>query len=127
MRTFPQYSILVVDDNAALLQMLQQYLTGLGCEVTTCSSPSEARELYRRDTTRYGLVLVDLNLPEMSGSELVLELLRLNPNQPVLLLSGYPFDLSVIPAELGAKVRFLQKPFSPKALAEAVMAMMQEP
>jgi len=73
------------------------------------------------------LVLVDLNLPEMSGSELVLELLRLNPNQPVLLLSGYPFDLSVIPAELGAKVRFLQKPFSPKALAEAVMAMMQEP
>ena len=113
-------SILAVDDDPALLQLLKQYLTGIGHSLVACGSAQEALALFRANPQGYSLVLVDLTMPDMSGRELLFELLNLNPGLRVLLLSGYPFDLSGLPDRVRPQVGFLQKPFLPKALAEAI-------
>jgi CheY-like chemotaxis protein len=116
-------SILAVDDDPALLQLLKQYLTGLGHVLAACGSAQEALALFRANPQGYSLVLVDLTMPDMSGRELLFELLNLNPGLRVLLLSGYPFDVSGLPEQVRPQVGFLQKPFLPKALAEAIQKL----
>jgi CheY-like chemotaxis protein len=110
--------VLVVDDEAALLLVMEQYLRRLGYEVTSCRSGREAWELFERQPS-YSLVVLDITMPGMTGNELLARMLRLSPAICVLVCSGYPFDTASIPAP-ACQVGFLQKPFTPKMLAEAV-------
>jgi two-component system cell cycle sensor histidine kinase/response regulator CckA len=112
--------LMVVDDEPALLRMLHEYLTRLGYEVQACSSARDALDVFAASPSNYDLVLADLTMPEMSGMELVVQLLRFNPRASILLCSGYPFDLAELPAPAQHQIRFLQKPFSPQVLAETI-------
>jgi CheY-like chemotaxis protein len=116
--------LLVVEDEPALLRLFQQYLSRLGYEVYACSSAGQALEWFAANPFRYPLVLADLNLPGMSGTELVTQLFRLNPDISILLCSGYPFDLSSLPAGVQGRIRFLQKPFLPKVLHKAIKELL---
>ena len=59
-------------------------------------------------------------MPEMSGQEMLLRMLRLNPAICILICSGYPFDVASLPVTVRHQIGFLQKPFTPKMLADAV-------
>ena len=117
--------ILVVDDEPALLRLFQQYLNRLGYEVDACSGASRALELFSRNPFKYALVLADLTMPGMSGHELLEQLLALNPEVRVLLCSGYPFDLRGLPIRAQGQIRFLQKPFLPRMLFQALEELFQ--
>jgi len=112
--------ILAVDDEPALLRLFQRYLVRFGFEVEICSNARQALEQFTRDAARYELVLADLTMPGMSGQELLEQLRRLNPQICVLLCSGYPFNPLGLPVEIRRRVRFLQKPFLPAMLIEAI-------
>ena len=112
--------ILIVDDEKALLIVMEQYLRRLGYAVAACVSGQEAWDLFEANTFAYSLVLADITMPEMSGQELLLRMLQLSPTIGILICSGYPFDISTLPSTVHRQTGFLQKPFTPKMLSEAI-------
>ncbi len=112
--------ILIVDDEPALLAVMEQYLSRLGYQVLACRSGRQAWQSFESQPSSYALVIADISMPDMSGQQLLLKMLDLNPGIGILLCSGYPFDLSILPASVRSRVSFLQKPFAPKMLAAAV-------
>ena len=115
-----QERILVVDDEQSLLVVMEQYLLRLGYSVVACRSGTEAWEIFEHDPSSFTLVLADITLPGMSGAEMLERALKLNARVRVLVCSGYPFDMSVLPAEYLRQIAFLQKPFTPRMLAESI-------
>ena len=112
--------ILLVDDVEALLAVTEQYLRRLGYSTLACRTAGGAWAAFQADPLSFRLVLTDITLPEMPGTELVLRMLDLNPRVAVLICSGYPFDPASLPARYQPQIGFLQKPFTPRMLAEAV-------
>jgi two-component system cell cycle sensor histidine kinase/response regulator CckA len=121
-----QERILVVDDEQSLLVVMEQYLRRLGHDVVACRSGREAWELFERDPASFTLVLADITLPEMSGTEMLTRMLQSNPRTCVLICSGYPFDMSTLPSVHQRQMGFLQKPFTPRMLAEAIRRLLED-
>lgn len=113
-------SILIVDDERSLLTVMEQYLRRLHYNVVACISGAEAWERFSARPSDYSLVLADIMMPDMSGRDMLLRMLERNPSVGILICSGYPFDVASLPAEHQGQVGFLQKPFSPRMLADAV-------
>jgi two-component system, cell cycle sensor histidine kinase and response regulator CckA len=117
--------ILVVDDEQQLLTVLTRYLTRLGYGVVAASSTEEAWEHIHAAPESYGVALIDVTMEGMSCQELARRILAANPRIRVIACSGYP----IAPEELAAldseRVSFLQKPFSPDALAAALGGLLQ--
>src|SRR5947207_14752401 len=106
--------LLLVDDEATLLQLLQRYLERMGYEVDTASTPAGALSKFQADPTSYDLVLTDLSLPELNGEDMLSRMRALKPGLPAIISSGRPYEPRL------AGVAFLQKPFLPKMLAEVL-------
>jgi DNA-binding NtrC family response regulator len=113
--------LLLVDDEGALLELLKKYLERLGFEVDACMTPKEALTLFEADPTRHDLVLTDLTLPGINGEEMLEQMRARNPNLRAILASGYPYH------PRSPSVEFLQKPFLPKMLAEAIEKILNAP
>ena len=115
--------VLVVDDEEALLQLLQKYLTRLGYEVDIALSAEEALPLVEREPGRYELFLIDLTLTGMPGDALAARILERDHDARILLTSGYSFDAIQLPASDLERINFLQKPFLPRQLIEMINQM----
>jgi len=111
--------ILLVDDEAPLLDLLKRYLERLGYEVEACLTPADALKYFEADPSRYSLVLTDLTLPGMSGDEMIAQMRVIAPKVRVIVSSGYPYEPK------GKRTGFLQKPFLPKMLAELIEQMLK--
>jgi two-component system cell cycle sensor histidine kinase/response regulator CckA len=111
--------LLLVDDEAALLDLLKKYLERLGYEVDACATPEDALALFDQDPVRYALVLTDLTLPGITGEEMLDRMRARHPKLRAIVSSGYPY------APRAAHVEFLQKPFLPKMLAGAIEKMLR--
>ena len=105
--------LLIVDDEPNLLDLLRRYLGRLGYQVETCSDPQEALARFEAQPGRFSLAITDLSLPTLSGEELIERMRQIRPGLPAIITSGYPYQPR-------AGVGFLQKPFLPQMLAEAV-------
>jgi len=119
--------VLVVDDEAGLLRLLEYYLKRLAYDVLALTSPQEAWTRFRAEPACFGLVVMDLNLPGISGEELSNRMLQLNPDLRLVISSGYPFDASRLLLTRRDQAEFLQKPYSPSTLAEVVQRMFPLP
>jgi len=106
--------LLLVDDEASLLDLLKKYLERLGFEVDACIAPEQALALFEADSSRYSLVITDLTLPGISGEEMLNRMRAKNDKLRAIVSSGYPYS------PRSPRVAFLQKPFLPKMLAEAI-------
>jgi PAS domain S-box-containing protein len=78
-----------VDDEPMLVTLTVGFLEHLGYEAEGFLSPGEALEAFRKDPTHYDLMLIDYNMPTMSGLELIHELRKIRPDLRVVLASGY--------------------------------------
>lgn len=116
----PPARLLIVDDEAVLLELLKKYLERLGYEVDTCATPEDAIALYDADPTRYALVLTDLSLPRINGSEMLDRMRGRNAHLRAIVSSGYPYE----PRSDGTGS--LQKPYLPKALGEMIERMLED-
>ncbi len=80
--------ILLVDDEPALVEIGQQLLQLLGYQVTTQSSSPQALELYSKNPGAFDLLVTDYTMPVMTGTQLAEAVLKINPDLPVILMSG---------------------------------------
>jgi DNA-binding response OmpR family regulator len=116
----PSIRILLVDDEVSVLELIRTTLETCGYVVDTAASSQEAMEKVRHDD--YGMVILDLLLPDMNGFLLSQEIRRLRPGlgNRILFISGILFGQSTIEQLGSVGAGFLSKPFQLRALIEAV-------
>jgi PAS domain S-box-containing protein len=113
-------TILVVDDESAVLELVRQMLESQGYKVLPAGSPAEAIELAKNAAEDLDLLMSDVILPEMNGKDLVAEIESLVPGLRSLYISGYTGDVITNRGMLEEGAHFIQKPFSMKSLAFSV-------
>ena len=108
-------TILVVDDEPEIRELTREVLESLGYAAMIASSGEEALDIYKQQGKNVDLVLLDLNMPGMGGDKCLQELLQLDPQVRVLIVSGYAFNaLDILNA--GSK-GYLSKPYQTNELA----------
>ncbi|MEZ5339004.1 MAG: ATP-binding protein [bacterium] len=112
--------LMLVDDEPAILMMLEKVLQLLGYATESFSSGNQALEAFRHDPDAYELVVTDQTMPHGTGDRLIQGIRELRPEQRVILCTGFSNTVDAQQAEnLGVQV-FLRKPFTPAQLAQAV-------
>jgi PAS domain S-box-containing protein len=118
--------VLVVEDEVAVATMIRDVLVARGYDVATASNGLEALQRVEGGGFEPELVVTDVVMPQMGGPELAVKLRSSRPDLRVVFTSGYSSD--AIPRDaLNAHTAFLQKPFSPVALARAVRHVLDGP
>jgi len=112
--------ILCVDDNRFVLDALTSSLEQAGYHVLAAPNAVEALAVFRRASEAIGLVVTDIDMPQMSGVELAGLVRESKENCRVLLISGNAMP----PEARGLKCSFLAKPFAPDVLLETVEEML---
>jgi DNA-binding NtrC family response regulator len=112
-------SLLLVDDEAGLVELLKKYLERNGMRVQACTDPALALQLVEADPQQFWLVVSDLTLTGLSGEELIERIRVVRPGLPAIIASGYPYQ----PRMSG--IEFLQKPFLPKMLVDLIQRISQ--
>ncbi|WKZ56941.1 MAG: response regulator [Bdellovibrionota bacterium] len=112
--------VLVVDDEYPVRNVIALGLTHLGYKVISASSGIEGIELYRANSGKVALVLLDMLMPSLSGHDVYFKLRGLDPKARVLLMSGYSSEELVDDVLRNGGMGFLQKPFSIEELSRQV-------
>ncbi len=115
---------MLVEDEAGLRGLLHQVLNDCGYNVSTAASGIKALQFAQEHSGTFDLIVTDVVMPGMSGRQMVEQLVDRNPKVKVLYLSGYTDDAVVRHGILHEQVPYLQKPFSPAALARKVRGVL---
>lgn len=118
-------TVLVVEDEAANLQMDKIMLERLGYRVLAAGTPDEAIGLAEKHSSEIHLLVTDVVMPEMNGWDLAERLQSLYPSMKILFMSGYTANV-IAHRVLDVGVNFIQKPFSMKDLAVKVRDAVRE-
>ena len=113
-------TILIVEDEAAVLGLSKAMLEKFGYNVLTANTPSDAMVLVKTYTQNIDLLVTDVIMPGMNGRDLSRQLLTLYPDIKTLFMSGYTADVIAHQGILNEGVHFIHKPFSSNDLAEKV-------
>ena len=114
--------ILVVDDEEIVREMAKRALERQGYTVLLADSGAAAINIFKKDPADISLVVLDLNMPHMSGEEALPELRKIRPKVKFLVSSGYS-EAEVMSQFKGQRVAgFVQKPYASKGIVEKVQA-----
>jgi PAS domain S-box-containing protein len=112
--------ILFIDDEKALVDLGKQMLEHLGYKVTIRTSSIEALELFKVKSDRFDLVITDMTMPNMTGDKLAKELMKVRPDIPIIICTGYSERISEEKAgSLGIR-KFIMKPIVMSDMAKTV-------
>ncbi|MCB1184482.1 response regulator [bacterium] len=120
-------TILVVEDEAAILLLCRRQLVQLGYRVLAIGSPAEALALAAAGEEHVDLLLTDVVMPSMNGSDLAGRLSATWPHLRTLFMSGYTANAIAHQGVLEPGVHFLAKPYTRESLARAVRRVLGEP
>ena len=115
--------VLIVDDEPALLRMMEAYLTRRGYTVTTSETTDSALSEAESHPGEFAVAVLDATMSGLSMQDLAMRLLHANPAMGVIATSGYPVEMAAMEEAAPGRVMFLHKPFSPESLADAVRRM----
>jgi CheY-like chemotaxis protein len=113
-------TVLLVEDEPAILSVSTRMLERLGYKVLPASTPAEAIKLAEEYPDDIEVLIADVVMPEMNGRDLAKRLLSLYPNIKHLFMSGYTADVIAHHGVVEDDVHFLQKPFSTNVLATRI-------
>src|SRR5262249_7514599 len=118
-------TILVVEDDDMVRELTRSMLLSLGYTVLEAANPSLALALCQQVDVRIDLLLSDVVMPQMRGSELWQKVRALRPEIRILFMSGYTWDVVVRHGVVEESVSFIQKPFTMAELGRVVEAAMR--
>ncbi len=113
-------TVLIVEDEASILQLARRILVRLGYKVLDANTPGQALVLAEKHRGEIHLLITDVVMPEMNGRELAGKLHRLHPDLKVLFMSGYTANVIAHHGILDEEVNFIPKPFSNRSMAVKV-------
>lgn len=119
-----QETILLVEDELAVLELTTMMLNTLGYTVLAANTPSEAISMARENLSEIHLLITDVIMSEMNGRDLNKTLHSFYPHLKCLFMSGYTADIIAHHGVLDESVNFIQKPFSLNDLAGKVREML---
>ncbi|MDQ6992561.1 MAG: response regulator [Mariprofundus sp.] len=109
-------TVLLVDDDKAVLKIHTFYLERMGYKVIAVSSGCAALAEFRRQPDLFDMLVSDFQMPGMNGLELIAEMRKLVPDLPVLMVSGYADDV-LIHQLMAEKVKLATKPLTYSAFS----------
>jgi two-component system, cell cycle sensor histidine kinase and response regulator CckA len=115
--------VLVVDDDLRIRSYIKIVMQSAGVQVLEADDGLEALEVFYVWRGRIDLVITDIRMPRMKGTDLAISLRRACPALPLIFVSGEP-----IPADMdipGNEFLFIEKPFAPAALLDAARRFLQ--
>jgi signal transduction histidine kinase len=115
-------TILVVDDETPIREYLELFLTTLGYRVLLARDGREAIQVFRKNTAGIDLVLMDVIMPNLTGSEAASELRMMKNSIKIIFTSGYPYGLIHEQKLLEDHAQLLLKPVSPTDLSRKLRA-----
>ena len=110
-------TILLVEDEPAILAMGQMILRRMGFKVITAGSPTDAIREAEDHRGKLDLLIADVVMPQMNGRDLGARISSINPGLKCLYMSGYPADVIANRGVLEEGLDFIQKPFSVENLS----------
>ncbi len=113
-------TILVVEDEPLVLNMMENVLTELGYKVLPARHPKEALEFARSYSQEIHLLITDIVMPHMNGKQLSQRIMSLRPGIKTIFMSGYTPEAIIDNGIIKDDVHFIQKPFSPIDLTRMV-------
>jgi two-component system cell cycle sensor histidine kinase/response regulator CckA len=119
-------TVLLVEDEAAILHLVKAVLRQAGYEVLTASTPGEALRRVQAHTGKIDLLISDVVMPEMNGRDLAVRIEVIHPEVKCLYMSGYTENVIAHRGVLDEGVWFLQKPFSIDELAAKVREVLEQ-
>ena len=120
-------TVLLAEDDVAVRGLVAEVLRRRGYQVLEAPGGEEAVEAIARHAGPVHLLITDVVMPGMGGQELTRRLLEARPELRVLLISGYSGERTEVGDLPAGPVAFLQKPFSPGALARKVRDLLDTP
>lgn len=118
-------TVLLVEDDQAILELAKTMLENQRYEVLSASSPSKAIRLAQLREDYIELMVTDVVMPEMNGRDLAGIIQALQPDMKVLFMSGYTANVIAHHGVLDEGVHFIQKPFSVAEFAVKVQATLK--
>lgn len=110
--------LMIVDDSSIMRKAIEKYLSGNGIEIVgTAGDGKQALELFK--TARPDIVTLDITMPEMDGLQCLEELLKIDPNVKVMVVSALKDEATALEALKKGARSFLGKPFTPESIKEA--------
>ncbi len=117
--------ILFVDDEETIVDIGRTILKGLGYEVVTKTSSLVALETFKTEADTFDLVITDQTMPKMTGVELAKSCMRIRPDIPMILCSGYSQTITAEEAKMMGIREFIMKPFSIETIAQTVRKVLE--
>ena len=118
--------ILLLDDEEIIVNSVQNMLQHLGYKVTALMDSQEALKLFSANPSEFDLVITDQTMPFMTGEDLGKELMRIRPDIPVILCTGYSDLISSEKATAMGFRGFIMKPFTVREGAELVRRVLDQ-
>jgi signal transduction histidine kinase/CheY-like chemotaxis protein len=118
-------TVMIVDDERALVALAEEILAGLSYEPVGFDSSLAALEAFRLEPKRFDLVLTDQTMPDLTGTELAREIRQLRPEIPILLMSGFSGSQLSERAHAVGVIDVLHKPLVRRDIAEPVARALQ--
>jgi CheY-like chemotaxis protein len=120
-------TVLVVEDHEVVRRLVVEVLVASGYHVLEAESPAVALAMCAEHTENIQLLLTDVVMPGMSGREVAAKSAVIHPEMRILYMSGYADQAIVHHGVLDEGTNFIQKPFSPHALAIKVREVLDAP
>jgi predicted ATPase/signal transduction histidine kinase/ActR/RegA family two-component response regulator len=118
-------TIMIVDDERALVALAEETLAGLGYEPVGFDSSVAALQAFRAEPNRFDLVLTDETMPDLTGTELAGKMRQLRPEISIILMSGYGGTQLTERAQAAGVIDVLRKPLIRRNIAEPVARALQ--
>ena len=118
-------TVLIADDEQAIRDVTTALLERLGFRVITAADGIEMVDLFVENAEDISILLMDLNMPRLNGLEAALRIRHINPQVPLLFMSGYPREQVMDRFERQPHTDFVEKPFQMSELVDAVRGVME--
>jgi len=112
--------ILFVDDEIAMVNAIQAMLESLGYKVTARTSSIECLEAFRAQPDRFDLIITDMTMPNMTGVDLAKEIIKIKPDIPIILCTGFSEAIDENKAKAMGIRKYIMKPIVMREMAKII-------